>query len=243
MTKPIDRTCEAEDCDRKRVARGLCSMHWKRQYGKRTKYLRTCDTCGVEFKSDRPTGRFCSDDCKGLAYMVERRTRSRALEPVTDGAYCSLPVRPAHVPVLWRARTWYAGTCQWCGSAFVDNQPMARYCSAWCGQRMGCTRNRRRKGWPQLNLTPVERRALYERDSWTCWLCTEMVDQDLTATSPNDDWAASLDHVIPRSAGGSDDPSNLRLAHRWCNSVRSDETHHTPDVLRLTTVAQVPLGV
>jgi hypothetical protein len=29
--------------------------------------------------------------------------------------------------------------------------------------------------------------------------------------------AASLDHVVPVSAGGSDDPGNLQISHRFCN--------------------------
>jgi len=29
--------------------------------------------------------------------------------------------------------------------------------------------------------------------------------------------AASIDHIVPVSAGGSDDPSNLQIAHLCCN--------------------------
>ena len=32
--------------------------------------------------------------------------------------------------------------------------------------------------------------------------------------------AASFDHIVPRACGGTDDPSNLRLAHRACNMRR-----------------------
>nr|WP_239536851.1 HNH endonuclease signature motif containing protein [Arthrobacter roseus] len=53
-----------------------------------------------------------------------------------------------------------------------------------------------------------------------CWLCGEQVD--LEADGKRDDWAATLDHVIPRSKGGTHDESNLKTAHRWCNSIRSD---------------------
>lgn len=40
-----------------------------------------------------------------------------------------------------------------------------------------------------------------------CWLCGE----------PGSD---TVDHVVPWSKGGSDAPSNLRPAHRSCNSAR-----------------------
>lgn len=50
-----------------------------------------------------------------------------------------------------------------------------------------------------------------------CWLCGQHVDQTLPA---NHDLARSIDHVIPRSLGGTNERSNLRLAHRRCNSRR-----------------------
>lgn len=34
--------------------------------------------------------------------------------------------------------------------------------------------------------------------------------------------ATTADHVIPRSKGGSDDITNLRPAHHWCNGQRQD---------------------
>jgi HNH endonuclease len=31
------------------------------------------------------------------------------------------------------------------------------------------------------------------------------------------------DHIVPRSKGGSDDPSNLRVLCGWCNSTRNNQ--------------------
>ena len=52
--------------------------------------------------------------------------------------------------------------------------------------------------------------ALWERDLRVCHLCQEQVALD----------EASRDHVIPKSARGSNAESNLRLAHKACNSFR-----------------------
>lgn len=68
------------------------------------------------------------------------------------------------------------------------------------------------------------RRAIYERDRWTCGVCGEPVEDGLPSSSP---WQATLDHIVPRAFGGSDDPKNLRLAHRWCNSIRSTSSELT----------------
>lgn len=32
----------------------------------------------------------------------------------------------------------------------------------------------------------------------------------------------SVDHIIARANGGTNDPANLQLAHLWCNQVKSD---------------------
>lgn len=72
-------------------------------------------------------------------------------------------------------------------------------------------------------------RTIGERDSWICWLCGADVDASVSGTP----WAASVDHVMPRSRGGGNDAHNLRLAHRRCNSRRGSripELHWPPNL-------------
>ncbi len=72
--------------------------------------------------------------------------------------------------------------------------------------------NRGRRGpiWDAL-------RALVFAEETHCWLCGERVDQTIPAP---DRWSRSVDHVIPVDLR----PdliyrrSNVRLAHRGCNS-------------------------
>lgn len=121
------------------------------------------------------------------------------------------PVRPKPQPQRW--------LCGRCGvecerPAMKGQRP--RYCSE-------C----RIRDW----ITPTRRLAVYERDAWTCWLCEEPVDRDLIGSRSI--WRPSLDHVTPRSAGGSNSESNLRLAHMWCNCVRSDGKY-APEVFRVS---------
>lgn len=68
------------------------------------------------------------------------------------------------------------------------------------------------------------RALVYERDGWTCQLCFEPIDR---AADSNSNWAASVDHIVPRSHGGGHSIDNLRTAHRWCNCVRADGTTHS----------------
>ena len=61
-----------------------------------------------------------------------------------------------------------------------------------------------------------------ERDGWWCWLCGDAIDP--MAVGP---WQPTIDHLVPRSRGGSADLANLRLAHRRCNNRRGS---HLPEL-------------
>lgn len=62
-----------------------------------------------------------------------------------------------------------------------------------------------------------ERRlALYIRDDFTCGYC----GRDLRNASPRE---VTLDHLLPRSAGGDNESTNLVTACLRCNSSRQDK--------------------
>ena len=62
--------------------------------------------------------------------------------------------------------------------------------------------------------TAERRRELYARDNWRCGYCGDAV------TAEN----ATLDHIIPQSAGGTHAKDNLRTACLMCNSIKSGKT-------------------
>jgi hypothetical protein len=55
----------------------------------------------------------------------------------------------------------------------------------------------------------AKRRRIYRRDGWQCKFC---------GTRRN----LTLDHVVPRSRGGSDDDSNLQTLCEPCNQAKGD---------------------
>lgn len=67
-----------------------------------------------------------------------------------------------------------------------------------------------------------KREAIYARDGWTCWACGHKVARapSLKAGAPGR--LATLDHVIPRPAGGSNDERNLATMCSDCNTDRGD---------------------
>lgn len=58
---------------------------------------------------------------------------------------------------------------------------------------------------------------LGDRDGWKCHLCRTRVDRALPWPHPK---SPTFDHLIPVSDGGTDDATNLALAHAGCNSSR-----------------------
>lgn len=71
-----------------------------------------------------------------------------------------------------------------------------------------------------------------------CALCGYRFPQAGEANeSVQNEFAATFDHIVPRSQGGVDARGNLRLVHRGCNRARGDGNDPkpvpaTPRVLR-----------
>lgn len=109
------------------------------------------------------------------------------------------------------------GACSECGKALIQAGPVEPMCSP--------CRKRQNRG---LDIKPADRLAIYQRDCWVCGFCGGAVDPSLKSPDP---WAPSLDHIIPRSKGGPDDETNLRIVHRYCNGVRGNRDALTLDEL------------
>lgn len=168
---------------------------------------RSCPICRSRF--DRAGKRvFCSVPCAAEANRRRSRERSARLR------------REGRVPS--RARPT-VHTCPHCGFEFVG-RPDRRWCSRTCRQQLA-----RRRRLPLVKdndrYTVLE---IYERDGGVCQLCGEPCDRaGLEHSSPFSGTKPVIDHIVPRRAGGSDDRSNVRLAHSRCNVVLGARTYKT----------------
>lgn len=153
------------------------------------------------------------DSCRaGQARRMREYTARRKAEgrPINFEAYRARVERACeHCSVLFGARLDSPG----------------RFCSLTCTNLFqgGGDRPRRED---RFRIAKSRRIAIYTRDKWVCQVCLEPVDCDADSLS---DWFPSLDHIVPRSHGGSDEDSNLRTLHRWCNSVRGNLSHYTDE--------------
>lgn len=60
---------------------------------------------------------------------------------------------------------------------------------------------------------------LYERQKAKCFYCGI---ETLMSVGLRADWKATLEHIIPKSKGGSDEIDNLVMACFRCNQLRGD---------------------
>lgn len=125
-------------------------------------------------------------------YAARRRAEGRPIRRPGDPREC------AHCGEAFRARRDQPGTL--CGAR------CAKLAQGWAGVPVR-----------RFRPSPTLRASIYERDGWVCQLCGSPVDPEAPAQSRE---SATLDHITPRAHGGSDDPSNLRLAHMGCNADR-----------------------
>jgi 5-methylcytosine-specific restriction endonuclease McrA len=78
--------------------------------------------------------------------------------------------------------------------------------------------------WNKFSWRRHRRRLLTKlmcRDGTDCTICKEPLDRRLHDV--DDPMYITLDHIVPRSHGGGDDYSNLRLAHKTCNEQRGND--------------------
>lgn len=190
-----------------------------------------CSMCATVF-SGHANAKYCSARCRNR-YRESRRgpscvscgkkmwaSHSQSAEPMCHPCRRKRPgyvVRNV-VPI----QSW---TCRGCGRE-CSRSTVRGTRPKWCDSCRRLISNR------DIKVSMSVRVGIYERDHWMCWLCRDDVDRTLIGSmSP---WRPSLDHVVPRAQGGSDDPDNLNLAHWWCNSARSDGRSYSPEDFRVS---------
>lgn len=190
-----------------------------------------CNWCqGPVVQGARPRNprRYCSAACSIRArYARNRETiRFKTRRPEVQDrpcAGCGMPLPKWHrrycspfcMPIGKRPGIARHAICATCGLSFTTTRSRQVTCSTECSERRRWSvRDQHRRG-----VSKRVRQRILARDGWRCYLCSGSIPQDRA-------WPHSLsgtvDHVQPVSAGGSNDPTNLRAAHWACNRDKGD---------------------
>jgi len=240
----VMHTCERDGCDvltdRLKWCSETCARdtperraHNATQRGWRTK---RCAWCDHEYRTRNPS-RCCSLTCAaylkrtgestpipwdnpgestpipwtecqcGIVY-IKRGSKVHCLKPYVRPAKCS------------GASAICYSNCLECGSTFVRRADQAgQWCSVSCRKRATKRDRNHRIRSAQTTADRITIRQLGERDGWRCHLCGRTV----TKRQGNERESPSVDHLIPVSQQGTHTWDNVALAHRICNSRRSDK--------------------
>lgn len=121
--------------------------------------------------------------------------------------------------------------CKHCGKLFIPINNRTTFCSKRCAdrnheQKKSRQRIERAKQNGNVDYT-ITLDKLIKRDNNKCYLCNgECNLNDYTFvnnTKVAGNYYPSIDHVIPIVKGGTHTWDNIRLAHRICNSLKSDK--------------------
>lgn len=192
---------------------------------------RACSGCGALYWADKASGKPRSrcpecapptvrDSCGTWAgYMAHGKAKEGACDPCMNAARAYSRESASR---RYEARPKQRFKCRQCDKTFWHAHPLSAYCSSRCRNRW-INKNKRREGQPP----PSHRQSrwsyrqmkshILERDSWVCQLCRLPIPKDQDYDPYDCDLYPSIDHIVPRSEGGTDDDWNLQAAHWICN--------------------------
>lgn len=160
--------------------------------------LVACKSCGVFF--DHKYGaKVCSEWC-----------RLRVQKAYFDA-------KGEQQKIERRQRPHVSKTCPECGKEFNIQLRVERthYCSNKCAAKVG--RRKQRHKYRRVKGKGLGLYELAKRDNFKCQLCGKKVKMDKRTPHP---LSPTVDHIVPLSEGGTNERSNLQLAHFWCNSKK-----------------------
>lgn len=224
-----DAECSVEGCAKLAACRGLCPMHYQRQ-------RRRGDVGTARPERVGHGGAVCAvagcgqprrkrEWCATHYSQWRRLGEVRPLKKWNPRVPCIVCGEPSGVE-----RRFCTAACRALWTSHGGQVPTSVPCAV-CGHDIDLTVKSKR-GYRKHANTRVCRRCrldvrkhgmsaaqLADRDGTACGICGLVVDMTLRAPDPR---RASVDHILPRALGGSNDPENLQLAHLRCNSGKRD---------------------
>jgi hypothetical protein len=206
------KTCTNDGCSNALRAKGLCATHYNQQHqpNRHRKVAMQCALCSSAVMKEPSRPRrykqvFCDEACHTLWRLEYDPDHMAAAHAAVRAKARNAKPKPLIAPYS----RIYVRECRHCQGAFTARSAAAAYCSNTCRNRA-----RRLSRGKRHNIRRIE---IFERDNYLCWICGTVCHPTLQLP---DRMAATVDHLQPRSFGGTDEPDNLATAHMVCNSRR-----------------------
>lgn len=222
--------CAVDECEDLAKTRGWCTFHF-------TRWKITGDPAAPFTRTAYPAGLMCAfDGCRNKRRKFEhcsshdtQRRKGLELSPLqykSKGYICAFCGGPSGTKRGWRnvcSSRCDAGlrrhgaplpdnyTCILCRDVFpyaVEGKRRRKSNTTMC---IPCRRASLKHGYSPAQLA--------KRDGADCKLCDAPVDMNLIYP---DLMRGSVDHIIPTSLGGSNEPENVQLAHLHCNIKKNN---------------------
>lgn len=210
-----------------------------------------CEWCGRSYDVPARTAhqaRFCSNDCrftfhsreKGIKpidewiTIREKQKRIRQAKLEKERAIRTLRTTLTKVSKLKEEEERIrelTRECEECGVMFYDPLPHSLTCSKECSRKRSNRviryHDRNRINKHNLVDKDISLKRLYKRDTGICYLCGEPCDYNDKVITVEGHYIVgrtypSIEHVKPLSKGGKHSWDNVKLAHHWCNTQKSD---------------------
>lgn len=209
--------CAHSQWVRRQFCGALCANRWRAHH---------TPSAGANFRSRADHGAKVREGMRRSPAMQQRAMRRRRKNKhVAAHAKLERAARGQG-----SVRRWSSGPCLLCRQSFTTTNALTRYCSDACQKQAnrvraklnGKSSHRSRARRYGVEYQPVDRLAIFERDQHQCQICGCPGEPDFWVDGEYNPWAATLDHVIPMSAGGGHTEANLQTACALCNSIKSD---------------------
>ena len=116
--------------------------------------------------------------------------------------------------------------CEECGTYIVGGR--GRYCSESCRRKHTNRKHDKRLERAEHIDKTITLKKLYKRDQGVCWICGKKCDYNDYVKDDKGNVIVganypSIDHAYPLSRGGNHEWANVKLAHCYCNTLKSDK--------------------
>lgn len=217
----------------------FCNRKCKQNASRKREEI-ACEWCGKLFYPYADNARYCSLSCSSKAQVNSKFDAAREEIKSRSAIRKENLKRQKQEELLEKEKqklrekrekskqiSFVFLECKRCGSPFISMKSYAKYCCESCRKKQynydGYHARRIKEKAAHKENISLE--VLYKRDNGTCYICGKLCRYDDYIVRDGvfiaGDYYPSIDHVVPLAAGGEHSYSNVRLAHRICNSIKS----------------------